>query len=101
MLDEPVPFLVGAVGEDDPIPLEAFDLPEHCVLLFGQEGPGVSADALERADAVLDIAQFGSTRSINAGPVLATALTSAETGRISMRSTTSISGCARRAPSAA
>lgn len=53
------------------VPLETFDLPEHCVLLFGQEGPGVSADALERADAVLDIAQFGSTRSINAGAAAA------------------------------
>ena len=52
-------------------PLETFDLPEHCLLLFGQEGPGVSPEALERADAVLDIAQFGSTRSINAGAAAA------------------------------
>lgn len=52
-------------------PIETFDLPRHCVLLFGQEGPGVSAEALAKADAVLDIAQFGSTRSINAGAAAA------------------------------
>ena len=47
--------------------LEAADLPRGCVLLFGQEGPGVSEDARERADLTVSIAQFGSTRSINAG----------------------------------
>ncbi|MGW0038351.1 TrmH family RNA methyltransferase [Gordonia sp. NPDC003376] len=49
------------------VPLETADLPRACVLLFGQEGPGVSADAQERADLTVSIAQFGSTRSINAG----------------------------------
>jgi tRNA G18 (ribose-2'-O)-methylase SpoU len=37
------------------------------VLLFGQEGSGLTAEAREAADGVLSIAQFGSTRSINAG----------------------------------
>ena len=48
-------------------PLETTDLPRRCVLLFGQEGPGLSADAVAVADLVVSIAQFGSTRSINAG----------------------------------
>ncbi len=43
------------------------DLPKECVLLFGQEGPGLSAAARELVEAVLHIPQFGSTRSINAG----------------------------------
>ena len=47
--------------------LETTDLPRDCVLLFGQEGPGVSDDARSRADLTVSIAQFGSTRSINAG----------------------------------
>jgi tRNA(Leu) C34 or U34 (ribose-2'-O)-methylase TrmL len=42
-------------------------LPRACVLLFGQEGPGLSAAAREVCGAVLSIPQFGSTRSINAG----------------------------------
>ncbi len=49
------------------VPIETTDLPERCVLLFGQEGPGLSMDAREACDMVCSIAQFGSTRSINAG----------------------------------
>ncbi|OBC03326.1 MULTISPECIES: TrmH family RNA methyltransferase [unclassified Gordonia (in: high G+C Gram-positive bacteria)] len=49
------------------VPLETADLPRECVLLFGQEGPGVSDDAQAQADLAVSIAQFGSTRSINAG----------------------------------
>lgn len=47
--------------------LETVALPRNCVLLFGQEGPGVSDDAQAAADLTVSIAQFGSTRSINAG----------------------------------
>jgi tRNA G18 (ribose-2'-O)-methylase SpoU len=43
------------------------ELPRACVLLFGQEGPGLSAEARELVTAVLHIPQYGSTRSINAG----------------------------------
>ncbi len=49
------------------VPLETADLPRECVLLFGQEGPGVSDIAQRHADLTVSIAQFGSTRSINAG----------------------------------
>jgi tRNA G18 (ribose-2'-O)-methylase SpoU len=55
-------------------PLETFPLPQRCVLLFGQEGPGLSAAARERVDVVLSIAQYGSTRSINAGAAAAIAM---------------------------
>ncbi|MDF2975822.1 MAG: methyltransferase [Actinomycetospora sp.] len=48
-------------------PLESATLPRHCVLLFGQEGVGLTPEAVAGADVVLSIAQFGSTRSINAG----------------------------------
>lgn len=49
------------------IPIETAQLPERCVLVFGQEGPGLSAEVCERADLVCSITQYGSTRSINAG----------------------------------
>ncbi|TQN41878.1 SpoU rRNA methylase family protein [Blastococcus colisei] len=48
-------------------PLETAGLPRACVLLFGQEGTGLSQEARDAADGVLSIAQYGSTRSINAG----------------------------------
>ena len=47
--------------------VETAELPRECVLLFGQEGPGLSAEAHDAAAMVVSIAQFGSTRSINAG----------------------------------
>ena len=47
--------------------LETATLPRRCVLLFGQEGVGLTPEAVAGADVVLAIAQFGSTRSINAG----------------------------------
>ena len=49
------------------VPLETAELPERCLLLFGQEGPGVTQEAQEAARMTVSIAQFGSTRSINAG----------------------------------
>ena len=49
------------------VPLETVDLPERCLLLFGQEGPGLSAAASTGAALTVSIAQFGSTRSLNAG----------------------------------
>ncbi|MCM6764393.1 rRNA methyltransferase [Rathayibacter sp. ZW T2_19] len=56
------------------VPIETFALPERCVLLFGQEGPGLSEEALAASEAVLEISQFGSTRSINASAAAAVAM---------------------------
>lgn len=56
------------------VPLETYDLPRACVLLFGQEGPGLSEPARTICADVLSIAQFGSTRSINAGAAAAIAM---------------------------
>ena len=55
-------------------PIETFDLPRRCILLFGQEGPGLSPLAQEASEVILDIAQFGSTRSVNAGAAAAIAM---------------------------
>ncbi|MCT2251095.1 RNA methyltransferase [Corynebacterium sanguinis] len=49
------------------VPLETVHLPRECVLVFGQEGPGITAAASHAAEMTCSIAQFGSTRSINAG----------------------------------
>ena len=53
------------------VPVGDFAFPRDAVLLFGQEGPGLSAEALAAADAVVEIPQFGSTRSINAAAAAA------------------------------
>ena len=54
--------------------IETFDFPRECAMLFGQEGPGLSPEAIEAADAVVEISQFGSTRSINASAAAAVAM---------------------------
>ena len=51
--------------------IEEYSLPEECILLFGQEGPGLSDEAIAAAEVVLEITQFGSTRSINASAAAA------------------------------
>ncbi len=52
-------------------PLETTPLPRECIILFGQEGPGLSAEALAAADMAVEITQFGSTRSLNASAAAA------------------------------
>jgi tRNA G18 (ribose-2'-O)-methylase SpoU len=49
------------------VPLETFALPANALLLFGQEGTGLTPAAREVSQVVCSIAQYGSTRSINAG----------------------------------
>lgn len=51
--------------------IETAEVPERCVFLFGQEGPGLTDEAVAGADGHLEIAQFGSTRSINASAAAA------------------------------
>jgi tRNA G18 (ribose-2'-O)-methylase SpoU len=66
--------LIGVDNLPGSVPLETYELPRRCVLLFGQEGPGLSAHAGEACEVVLSIAQYGSTRSINAGAAAAIAM---------------------------
>lgn len=46
--------------------IEEAELPRHCLLIFGAEGPGITDDAKAGARLTVSIAHFGSTRSINA-----------------------------------
>jgi len=59
--------LIGIDNLPGSVPIETIDLPRQAVLLFGQEGPGLSPAARAAVSQVCSIAQFGSTRSINAG----------------------------------
>ncbi len=70
-------FAAWCAGNDLPVigvdllpgsrPLETARLPRRCILVFGQEGPGLSQAMRTAAREVLHITQYGSTRSINAG----------------------------------
>jgi tRNA G18 (ribose-2'-O)-methylase SpoU len=55
-------------------PIESARLPSACVLVFGQEGPGLSPRLRGVCGTVLAITQYGSTRSLNAGAAAAIAM---------------------------
>jgi tRNA G18 (ribose-2'-O)-methylase SpoU len=46
--------------------VEEVTLPRDCLMVFGQEGPGITDEVRAKASFTVSIAQFGSTRSINA-----------------------------------
>ena len=56
------------------VPLETYALPRECVLVFGQESTGITPAMRAAATATVAIAQYGSTRSINAGAAAAIAM---------------------------
>src|SRR5699024_11574632 len=67
------------------VPIETAELPQHCLLLFGQEGPGVTEEAQASATMTCSIAQFGSTRSINAGVAAGIARSEEHTSELQSR----------------
>ena len=71
--DGPV-ALYGVDNLPGSLHLETTSLPRRVCFLFGQEGPGLSDAAREACDATFSIAQFGSTRSINASAAGAIAM---------------------------
>jgi tRNA G18 (ribose-2'-O)-methylase SpoU len=70
---EPVPLL-GIDNLPGSAHLETMEIPRRVCFLFGQEGPGLSDAARESCDGTFSIAQFGSTRSINASAAAAIAM---------------------------
>ena len=68
---------VAAVGVDNlpgSVPLETAELPQHCCLVFGSEGPGLTETLAARCTQLVAITQYGSTRSLNAGAAAAIAM---------------------------
>lgn len=59
--------VIAVDNVDGSVGLNATELPQNAVLVFGAEGPGLSEELLKQASAVIAIEQFGSTRSINVG----------------------------------
>lgn len=52
---------------ENSVPLGSVSLPVNAVLVFGQEGPGISSELAAVAQQIVAIEQFGSTRSVNVG----------------------------------
>jgi tRNA G18 (ribose-2'-O)-methylase SpoU len=63
--------IIGIDNMPGAVLIEKYELPKRCVLLFGQEGPGLSPEALAASEVLVEISQFGSTRSLNASAAAA------------------------------
>jgi tRNA G18 (ribose-2'-O)-methylase SpoU len=52
---------------DEAVDIREYEWHENTIMVFGQESIGVTDEALDLADDVVYIPQFGSTRSLNVG----------------------------------
>lgn len=66
--------VVGIDNVDGALPIESTPVPRDAVLVFGQEGPGLSDEMRAACRTTLEIGQYGSTRSINVGAAAAIAM---------------------------
>ena len=66
--------VIGVDNMAGSVSIETFNYPQECVLVVGQEGSGLSDPMREQCETLVDIAQFGSTRSINVGAAAAIAM---------------------------
>ena len=65
---------VGVDNLPGSVQLETTELPQHCCLIFGSEGPGLTDEVVAGCAALVSITQYGSTRSLNAGAAAAIAM---------------------------
>ncbi len=66
-LKKKYPVFIGIENTEDAILYDDFQWPENFIILFGEEGRGLSDDALKLCDHVVKINQVGSVRSVNVG----------------------------------
>lgn len=59
--------IIAIDNQPGAVVLSETTLPEHAVLVFGGEGPGLSAEMIAASERMVMIEQFGSTRSVNVG----------------------------------
>ena len=71
---EPDRVIIALDNVPGSVAMETYQFPQKCLFVFGAEGPGLTQKALELADQVVYISQFGSVRSINAGAAAAVAM---------------------------
>lgn len=59
--------IIAVDNQPGAVRLSETTLPEHTVLVFGGEGPGLSPEMIAASEQMVMIEQFGSTRSVNVG----------------------------------
>lgn len=66
--------IIGVDNMPGSVKVETFNYPKSCVLVVGQEGTGLSDPMREACQSLIEISQFGSTRSINVAAAAAIAM---------------------------
>jgi tRNA G18 (ribose-2'-O)-methylase SpoU len=66
--------VIGVDNLPGALPLEPYELPQRTCLVFGSEGPGLTAELVAVCKDLVAITQHGSTRSLNAGAAAAIAM---------------------------
>ena len=66
--------LIAIDNPEDSVAIENAELPENCLLVFGQESAGISEDLLDVCEGAIRIEQYGSTRSLNVAAAAAIAM---------------------------
>jgi len=59
---------------DGCVPMESFEWPTNSLMIFGEEGEGITPRLLKLCDYIVYIPQFGSVRSLNVGTSSGTAM---------------------------
>jgi len=49
------------------VSMESFQWPKNTLMIFGEEGAGISPEVLDMCDHIVSITQYGSVRSLNVG----------------------------------
>lgn len=58
---------IGIDNVPGSVPMEDFEWPENPLMIFGEEGTGLTAEMVQHCAAIVKITQYGSVRSLNAG----------------------------------
>jgi len=69
--DENKKTIIGIDNIEGSVPLMQYEFPSNPILIFGQEGPGLSEEIKQHCTALVAIEQYGSTRSVNVGAAAA------------------------------
>lgn len=59
--------IIGIDNISSSVSLNSTKFPKNCILVFGQEGPGLSPEMQDVCQKIVAIEQYGSTRSVNVG----------------------------------
>lgn len=59
--------LIGIDNVPGSVPIDSFDWPDNSLMIFGEEGTGLTSEVQKLCSSIVEIPMYGSVRSLNAG----------------------------------